>query len=66
MTNYTTKIFQNNLLLLFIRFYVGKVATGLLQMFTLGGFGVWTVIDFIMIIIGDFTDDNGNCIDDWT
>ncbi|HOJ45267.1 MAG TPA: TM2 domain-containing protein [Bacilli bacterium] len=44
------------------RFYVGKIGTGLLQLFTLGGFGIWVLIDFIMIILGSFTDKDGKKI----
>ncbi len=42
------------------RFYVGKVGTGLLMLFTFGGFGIWTIIDFIMIVCGRFTDKEGH------
>ncbi len=41
------------------RFYVGKVGTGIAQVFTLGGLGIWALIDFIMILMGSFTDANG-------
>ncbi len=41
------------------RFYVGKVGTGVLMIFTLGGMGIWTIIDFIMIVCGAFTDQHG-------
>jgi len=44
------------------RFYVGKVGTGLLMLITLGGLGIWTLIDFVMIAIGSFTDKGGNFI----
>lgn len=44
------------------RFYVGKVGTGLLMLVTLGGFGIWTLIDFIIVVIGNFTDSDGRKI----
>ncbi|HUZ66712.1 MAG TPA: TM2 domain-containing protein [Beijerinckiaceae bacterium] len=50
----------------FHRFYVGKIWTGILQILTLGGLGIWALIDFIMIIVGAFTDKQGNKITLWT
>jgi TM2 domain-containing membrane protein YozV len=44
------------------RFYVGKVGTGILQLLTLGGLGIWALIDFIMIVVGSFTDKQGRPI----
>jgi TM2 domain-containing membrane protein YozV len=41
------------------RFYVGKVGTGILQLLTLGGLGIWALVDFILIVVGSFTDKNG-------
>lgn len=41
------------------RFYVGKIGTGVIQLITLGGFGIWAFIDLIMIILGKFKDKNG-------
>jgi len=48
------------------RFYVGKIGTGILQLVTLGGLGIWALIDFVMIIVGAFTDKEGNKITQWT
>lgn len=48
------------------RFYAGKIGTGLLQLFTLGGLGIWALIDFILIIVGAFTDKKGTKITQWT
>ena len=44
------------------RFYVGKTATGVAQLLTLGGCGIWVLIDFIMILLSKFTDAQGNII----
>ncbi len=41
------------------RFYAGKIGTGILMILTVGGLGIWTLIDFIMIIIGKFKDKEG-------
>ncbi|MEV0811026.1 TM2 domain-containing protein [Micromonospora sp. NPDC050200] len=41
------------------RFYVGKVGTGILQLITVGGLGIWTFIDFILILVGSFRDKQG-------
>lgn len=48
------------------RFYVGKIGTGILQLLTFGGFGIWAFIDFIMIVVGSFRDSEGNRIEEWT
>jgi len=44
------------------RFFVGKTGTGIAMLFTLGGFGIWTMIDLVMIIVGKFEDSDGNLI----
>ena len=44
------------------RFYAGKIGTGILMILTLGGCGIWTLVDLILIILGKFTDANGNAI----
>jgi TM2 domain-containing membrane protein YozV len=48
------------------RFFVGKIGTGILQLVTLGGLGIWALVDLIMIITGNFTDKDGDKITEWT
>ena len=48
------------------RVYVGKIGTAVLQIVTLGGLGIWSLIDLIMIIVGAFTDKEGNKLTQWT
>lgn len=44
------------------RFYAGKIGTGVLMLLTLGGCGIWYIIDLIMIVVGSFKDGDGNPI----
>ena len=41
------------------RFYAGKVGTGILMFLTIGGLGLWTLIDFLYIVTGNFRDGRG-------
>lgn len=44
------------------RFYVGKVGTGILKLITLGGIGIWWLVDIILVVTGSFTDGHGRPI----
>jgi len=41
------------------RFYLGHTGIGVIQLLTLGGCGIWTIIDFIMILTGGLKDADG-------
>ncbi len=47
------------------RFYLGKIGSGLAMLFTFGGFGIWSLIDFIMAVCGVMKDKNGLLIKKW-
>ena len=44
------------------RMYVGKVGTGILFLLTLGGLGLWWLIDLILLCVGSFTDAAGRVV----
>ena len=47
------------------RFYVGKVGTGILQLVTFGGFGIWALVDLILILVGTFRDKQERLLLNW-
>lgn len=48
------------------RFYVGKIGSAVAQLLTIGGLGVWTLVDLIILVCGAFTDGAGNRMTAWT
>ena len=48
------------------RFYAGKIGTGVLQLLTLGGLGIWAFIDMILLAMGKFTDGEGQLMTQWS
>jgi TM2 domain-containing membrane protein YozV len=44
------------------RFYTGHIGIGVIQLLTLGGCGIWVLIDFIILLTGNFKDAEGNPI----
>jgi TM2 domain-containing membrane protein YozV len=47
------------------RFYLGKIGTGFLMLFTAGGLGIWSLVDFIMAVAGVMKDKDGKLIKNW-
>lgn len=41
------------------RYYVGRYFSGIFQLITFGGLGLWTLLDFLLILTGQFTDSKG-------
>lgn len=65
--NYSEKSWFKTLLLCWVagifgahRTYVGKKKTAWIQFFTLGGLGIWAIIDLYLIATQKFTDSNDN------
>ena len=47
------------------RFYLGKVGTGVVKLITLGGLGIWWLIDLILTLAGVQRDKEGRLLPDF-
>ena len=47
------------------RFYAGKTQSAFVQLFTIGGLGIWMAIDLVIILFGEFSDNEERKIRDW-
>ena len=42
------------------RFYTGSIGLGIVKLITCGGFGIWWIVDIILLAVGKYRDGNGN------
>ena len=47
------------------RFYVGRVGSGLAMLFTLGGLGIWWLVDIVIVLSGQLQDEEGKWVSEW-
>ena len=47
------------------RFYLGRIGSGVAMIFTLGGLGVWVLIDWIILLCGTFKDNDNKIVSNW-
>ncbi|MGF7139332.1 TM2 domain-containing protein [Roseimarinus sediminis] len=44
------------------RFYLGRTGTGILMLITVGGLGIWYLVDLILLIVGRLSDNSGRLV----
>ena len=47
------------------RFFLRRYALAILCILTIGGCGIWWIIDFILIVTGSMKDDKGKLVKLW-
>ena len=47
------------------RFYVGRTGTALAMLLTLGGLGIWWLIDIVIVASGQLKDNEGKWVSEW-
>ena len=47
------------------RFYLGRTSTALAMLFTLGGLGIWWLIDIVLVASGQLKDNEGKWVSEW-
>ena len=47
------------------RFYVGRTGTAFAMLFTLGGVGIWWLIDIVIVASGQLKDNEGKWVSEW-
>ena len=47
------------------RFFLKRYASAILFIITIGGCGIWWIVDFILIVTGSRKDDEGKLVKRW-
>ena len=47
------------------RFFLKRYASAILFIITIGGLGIWWIIDFILIVTGSMKDERGQVVKIW-